>query len=654
MATITDFTNTITRVTAGGTGSEALDKFNTPLSQIEAHLNTLATRIANQSGKSALVRKNVPMSSDVFIGALVYYNSEAGHSRFEPAIARLLGEPGDNGNSVEAPSSRVEGMVIAIDSTSDNNNNVTGTLLCGGYWEDSVAVSNCTSSGSAGVYYLSPITAGRAVKDTNGHLRQPVLSYYGAGKFSLSLFYLAHDNHFHGSCILGDNWVAVKSGIPEGATAPAGATFWYNGSADSGYLNIGELSARTTAVFQDGILQTGGQFVVQDGYLWCTTITTPSKGKVAVFNTYPFAYDSPVVRSVESTNSAINISNRNGLIQLTANEFITGNISNNAYAVSAISGNKVLMTPVISGLAAGPGIGIAKTPDGVATISSTNSFGMPLDAYGIHHRQTNQTSDGRFLYLTFPAGRTSELVITYPVQGVESTTKMRARVWCVGVGSGASFSSSVYWINTNNWSTTSMPSIPLGTLSLSFNTSSGFAVYAESSEGVEIKGSGFLSAVVQISSPPATDIKMLRIGFKLDNISAVEVNPTASYVQQMQQVVQTSVAVEAIEAFTCIKSVSGGVSVCKASSVEDCNQCIGIALTSANIEGSISYIVQGAMQSASFRFTAGSPIYIGPDGTLTQAGPGGNEASRYIQRVGTALSSSVVQVNIETATLKEG
>ena len=30
MATITDFTNTITRVTAGGTGSEALDKFNTP------------------------------------------------------------------------------------------------------------------------------------------------------------------------------------------------------------------------------------------------------------------------------------------------------------------------------------------------------------------------------------------------------------------------------------------------------------------------------------------------------------------------------------------------------------------------------------------------------------------------------------------------
>ena len=93
MATITDFTNTITRVTAGGTGSEALDKFNTPLSQIEAHLNTLATRIANQSGKSALVRKNVPMSSDVFIGALVYYNSEAGQSLFDPALARLLGEP---------------------------------------------------------------------------------------------------------------------------------------------------------------------------------------------------------------------------------------------------------------------------------------------------------------------------------------------------------------------------------------------------------------------------------------------------------------------------------------------------------------------------------------------------------------------------------
>lgn len=651
MATITDFTNTITRITAGGTGSEALDKFNTPLSQIEAHLNTLATRIANQSGKSALVRKNVPMSSDVFIGALVYYNSEAGHSRFEPAIARLLGEPGDNGNSVEAPSSRVEGMVIAIDSTSDNHNNVTGTLLCGGYWEDSVAVSNCTSSGSAGVYYLSPVTEGHAVKDTNGHLRQPVLSYYGAGKFSLSLFYLAHDNHFHGSCILGDNWVAVKSGIPEGATAPEGAVFWYDGSADSGYLNIGELSARTTAVFQDGVLQTAGQFVVQDGYLWCRANATPSGGSVVVFNSYPFAYDSPVVRSVESTNSAINISNRNGLIRLTANEFISGAVTNNAYAVSAISGNKVLMTPVISDLSAGPGVGITKTQDGIATITATNNFGVPVDAYSIHHRQTNQTSDGRFLYITFPSGRNSELVINYPVQGIPSTTKLRVSVWCVGVGTGASFNADVYWISLDG-SSTKMPTEALGSLPLSFSAGPGVAAYAESGSSVEIAGSGLLSATVGITTSPSTDIKLLRIGFRLDVISAATVTTTTDLTKQIQQVVQTGVAKSSIVAYSCLKAVSGGVDVCQASKAADCNQCIGVALTSANIGENVSYIMQGVVQGADFGFTAGRAVYVGAGGNLTQTGPGSDPDSKFIQRIGTALSSGVVQVNIETATLK--
>lgn len=131
---------------------------------------------------------------------LVYYNT--GDSKFEPAVAALLGTPGDQGQSVEAPSSRVEGMIISKDASG-----ITGTMLTGGYWESATLAAACLGgSATAGTYYLSPETPGKAAKNTNGHLQQPVLSYYGNGKFSLSLFYMAHDNHFHGSAVLTGSW----------------------------------------------------------------------------------------------------------------------------------------------------------------------------------------------------------------------------------------------------------------------------------------------------------------------------------------------------------------------------------------------------------------------------------------------------------------
>ena len=127
---VTSFTDTLTRITAGGSGQDVLDKLNTPLAQIETHLNKLASAIAGLDNKSAVIRRYVPLSSDTFIGALVYFNAAEGRSRFEPALAALKTIPGRQGESIEADSARVEGIVIALDSEMSGQSTVFGTILC--------------------------------------------------------------------------------------------------------------------------------------------------------------------------------------------------------------------------------------------------------------------------------------------------------------------------------------------------------------------------------------------------------------------------------------------------------------------------------------------------------------------------------------------
>lgn len=519
---IQNFTGAITRITAGGSGQQAVDKFNQPLSEIESYLNMLASRIAGLHTKSAIVRKYAPLSADVFAGALVYYNPAEGHSRFEPAIASLLALPGDQGESVESPMSRVEGIVLSVDTDPDGTNTVLGTLLCGGYWEDSYGYPVLSgmlgsAAGTPGTYYLSPVNAGHAVADTGGHLRQAVLSNYGGGKFSMGHFYLAHDNHFHSSFALDSAWVSAAS-PPAGVSSPSGAVRWYDGSGDPDYIGIGELSARTTAVFHDGVLQgASDDFVVYGGYLWHKGGTAPEAGSVVIFNHYPFAYGNAIVRSVESTNNAISVRTRNGFVQITANDFRNGSTARSATALSGISGDALLYTPVVSEISQGPGIVVDKETDGSVVVSSAGHIGTHLDAYSINHNGTNVTSDGKFLYLTYPQGRSgSAMVISMPVTGVDAATALNAYVWGSCLGSGASFTVQFYWApHPVLGESEIMPTAAAGSSTLSFSGGSGLLTLAETPGYITINGSGMLSAVVTISGTPGSDIRLLRIGFKL-------------------------------------------------------------------------------------------------------------------------------------------
>ena len=509
MTEINEFTNTLTRITAGGTGQQAIDKLNLPLGQIESALNTLAGRISGLTNKCAVVKKDAPLSSDCYVGALVYFNTETDHMRYEPALAALLGEPGEQGQSVEAPSARVVGIVLSKGSTADASGNVQGTLLLGGYWEDAGVVAGALGAGPVpGVYYLSPYTAGKATADPQYHLRQPVLCYEGGAKLTMGLQYMAHDNHFHASLALESAYWAPVSSAPSGVTPPAGAVWIYLNNTTQAFVNLGELSSRTTAVFHDGILQTEDTFVVSGGYLWCKNAQAPAQNSVTIFNSYPFAYGSAVVRGIQSGNDALTVQFQNGLVTITQNDFAQGDISNTPLAVSGVNGKTLNMTHVVTGVQAGPGTTVSVAADGVATIASSLLADTPLDAYSINHNGTTVTSDGTFMYYTFPKGRVSNMVISQNVVGMPAAANISAKVWGMCAGGSVTVGIIAWWIPVNGEGAQS--AVSLGTMSIAYN---GTQAYTESTGSMTVSGNGQLVAKLTVSGAPGDDVKLARVGF---------------------------------------------------------------------------------------------------------------------------------------------
>lgn len=524
--TITEFTGTVSRISAGVSGQGAIDALNKPIEEIESHLNTLATRIANTNSKSAIIRKYAPLSPDVAVGDLVYYNSEQGHNRFEPALAALMAEAGARGESVEAPSARVEGMVLSIETERIGATTVLGTLLCGGYWESESAITGClgdTNAGKPGVYYLSHVVAGKAVDDTEGHLRQPILSNYGGGKFNISIMCMAHDNHFHGSHACDDAWTSTVTPPENVSAVPDGALFWYNGSGNPLYENIGELSAETTAIFYNGMLMRPSDgFMISEGYLWYMGDVAPATGSVVIFNHYPFAYGSPVVRSIESANGMLSVQTKNGVVRLTAMDLKEGTATDSATALHDIRDGVKLYTRNVSDVVAGPGIVVSKGNDasGVVVVASKAKIGERLDAYAINHNGTNITSDSAFTYITFPAGRDSALSMSMPITGIEGGSGIVAQAWAYILGQDATFDVTYYWTPdpepgapvTLSWD----PVVPTCTMTADVTSStSSTLAYAVASAAVPLTGNGTLTAVVHISNIPTNDIRLPRLGFIL-------------------------------------------------------------------------------------------------------------------------------------------
>ena len=635
------------------------------LGYIESALNELSGQMALSNSRNAIIRHNVPIGEGVTPGMLVYYNSDPYHACFEPAVAELAALPGDQGESIESPKARVEGIIIFVD-----NSTATGTLLCGGYYESTAIAEACLGETAvAGTYYLTPdpTKAGQATLDTHGMLRQPVLSYYGNGKFSLSLFYLAHDNHFHTTAILAEAWTAA------GEDAPAGAVWEYNAPMLFEDQYVGELSPITTAVFWNGILQPVSgtafdvsPFAIANGKLYFKQLTEPAAGSVTIFNHFPFAYNSSVVRSIQSANdNLLKVTDSNGIVTLTPYSFASGETKPSATAISSIVDGVMGYTPVVPGINAGPGMTVTRALNGVTTVSVSDILGDLLDAHSIQNNGSTVITDGVLQFFTFPANRTSEFVMFYPVTDVPEGMELKASAWGTLYGPSTQLDVNGYFVpQPTTGNNTELPdtSSLANTVALSFGSGvNGQLSYAEVElDGFTITTPGMLVARVRPHSTPSSNIQLLRVGFKLGLATAPD-TVTSTPEGSDGMVIRACTASVPIAAGQPVYiNADGQLAICSANNQATAGLCVGIALTDGSSVGAtVTYVISGVVATASSNVALipGAPVYISTDGKLVSLLTEESvntfyENAAYLQRVGTAVSTDQVQVHVESAILK--
>lgn len=774
--------------------NQGLGALNDRLSLIDDIVNSLSFRLDNRASKSSMIRYNVPLAPGTGIGSLVYYDTDT--KCFAQALAGTMPLPGYEGESIETPQSRVEGIVIDYFSEGAT----TGNILTGGYWESSdVAITCLGPAALPGTYYLSGVNAGKAVMDPGSSVRQPVLMYYGEGKFSMALFYQAHDNHFHSSASLEEAWLSatqVQEALDDPVTIPEGAKWGYIVADDQACARLGQIDEGVTAVFENGILDTpetyaivtsygrftrssrddaigtygwnssvdnsmgvimysldpvpalgdnvwddpyhtgqtypvtevgsdyiiintgdsenpvyvtlhaapvyntpsyawkygsalrytmaefpgssdtadeawsnpnwlgaaeailsslGRMFKISDNILWCLHSTCPGRGAVTLFNHYPFAYGSAVLRTIVSADpDMLEVSIDNGRCVLTPNPFADGGTSVSATALADIRDGKRLFTSIIPYIVAGPGTSMLTAPDGGVTISASSKLDIPIDAYGVMHNGTTITNDGLYQFITFPQNRDSRLVMTLPVTEASETTPLDIYPWVMNTGIGGALLVSVYYVPTPNTAgATELPTTGQELIldaSLTVPSIYQEIAYTELSTGIKVTEPGMIVATLRTANRPTSDIKLFRLGFVAKMSSDAIQQQTTESSTQIQGISTTGTAGSSIPIYTAIRMDSNGLlHICAASDAASADTCIGISLEAAQVGGSIKYAISGIVAlTAHANFQYGRSVYVGNNGNLVQAVETG---AAYTQRIGIALSPDTVKLDISAAIL---
>ena len=157
-------------------------------------------------------------------------------------------------------------------------------------------------------------------------------------------------------------------------------------------------------------------------------------------------------------------------------------------------------------------------------------------------------------------------------------------------------------------------------------------------------------------STPSRDIQLLRVGFKLniaETSSATATEPT----DNGGMVTGELVAAEAIQAGQAVYiNASGQLAVCRANNAANAGLCVGVAFNGGSVGTAITYVISGVTQAGS-ELTPGKPVYINTDGTLINLSTDAEvetfyESNEFLHRVGTAVTSNLVQVHIESAITK--
>ena len=497
--------------------------FNRPLNDISDALNDLSGRISALSNKSAVIQQNVTLAQDVSIGDVVYFDTQ-GSACFRKALAQLKAQPGQQGQSMQAPSSRVQGIVIAKDGTS-------GTLLRSGFYDNFDLQGTIQDAiSTAGLYYLSPRTPGKITKNPGWSMRQPCISYYGSNKFSMITNYLAHDNHHHAYTKISQ---FITADAYTGSDSVQGTYVWVADMSQTG-----QLSPETSVVFYKGQLASGDKFKIGRSTVWYSGTGVPDDA-VYVFNVFPFAYGDSVVRSIGT--STLKLSASRGAVHIDMPAYTRAALAKSATAVSNITQSTLQITPVVSKLTSGAGIYSAHVGSGQYVIASSKDLNTPLKAQQMYMNGAQRVATSLLSYTVFPKGIDSSITMSLPIQN-STAIPLKVHVWAQAkTESVGAFTVSFYFIPLTQQSVVPIPTSPMYNpvvLSTGQTSASGLLYCQVPVSGVQttsdVSTSGTLIAKLQINRP-AQDVYIYQTGFRLQAKSAdlgqVAVQQTQSQLQ---------------------------------------------------------------------------------------------------------------------------
>lgn len=368
--------------------TKSLADLNAPIDAIQAQLNAFMQQ--TQKLKSCLIQWDVVIQDGVEVGDLVYYNKKGYYSK---AIAGILDKPGINGQTIQTPSSKVQGIIIKVSPQT--------ALLRSGSYTDTCILKTLTE-GTAGVYYLSSTKPGKATLQPGWDaVRQPCISYYGDNKFSFISHYLAHDSHHHISFIVKE-WKQVQKQVQSEPN-------WYTYTVKETDAVYNLLSQHSSAVFINGRLGLyDTDYYIQKNVLYWKTDITPTIGSVVVYTHIPFAYGSPLVRSIQSQTLNILADSGNYKIQCAQLKYEDKQKDPNC-AIQKIQKNIAYRVPVISNIKGKDGINVTRDSDGTVNISNEQKQGQILIISEIKLNGTQRVSDNLLTYSVFPASIQSSL-----------------------------------------------------------------------------------------------------------------------------------------------------------------------------------------------------------------------------------------------------
>jgi hypothetical protein len=164
---------------------------------------------------------------------------------------------------------------------------------------------------------------------------------------------------------------------------------------------------------------------------------------------------------------------------------------------------------------------------------------------------------------------------------------------------------------------------------------------------------------VRKATTSSNNVQLLRAGFKF-NILQTDTTAATTPSTDLGAAIGTAIAATDVNIGQPVRINSAGqLMVCDAANVSHADTCTGIAVSGGAAGTEITYIISGIASAGRSDLVPGTPVYVGVAGTLANITSDSgvetffNNHAMFLQRVGTAVSTNLVQVNVSPAVIKD-